>query len=75
MDAPVSYHRLCEMLFASAPGMIEFRMPLSARYVQRNRRQLDARASGVSLLKTPARPRAELPVGERPFSGQAESPI
>jgi len=41
-----------EVLFASAPGMIEFRMPLSARYVQRNRRRLDMRASGVSLLKT-----------------------
>ena len=42
-----------EVLFASAPGMIEFRMPLSARYVQRNRRSLDLRASGVSLLKPP----------------------
>ena len=41
-----------EVLFASAPGMIEFRMPLSSRYVQRNRRGLDARAAGVSLLKT-----------------------
>jgi hypothetical protein len=40
-----------EVLFASAPGLIEFRMPLSARYVQRNRAALDLRARGVSLLK------------------------
>ncbi len=42
-----------EVLFASAPGMIEFRMPLSARYVKRNRRTLERRASGVSLLRSP----------------------
>lgn len=45
-----------EVLFASAPGMIEFRMPLSARYVQRNRAALALRAAGVSLFK----PRADL---------------
>lgn len=37
-----------EVLFASAPGFVEFRMPLTARYIERNREALERRARGAS---------------------------
>jgi hypothetical protein len=45
-----------EVLFAEAPGMIEFRMPLTERYIVRNRAALETRARGSSIQPT-GRPR------------------
>ena len=45
-----------EVLFAEAPGTIEFRMPLTERYIERNRAALEARADGSTLLRV-TRPR------------------
>jgi hypothetical protein len=44
-----------DVVFASAPGMVEFRMPLSEVYVERNRERLERRAreGTVSMLRTP----------------------
>ena len=39
-----------EVIFAEAPGTIEFRMPLTERYIERNRTGLTARANGSNLL-------------------------
>lgn len=46
-----------EVLFAEAPGMIEFRMPLTERYVERNRAALEERADGSSLAPSAWRKR------------------
>jgi hypothetical protein len=45
-----------EVLFAEAPGTIEFRMPLTERYIGRNRATLEARANGSTLANI-TRPR------------------
>jgi hypothetical protein len=44
-----------EVLFAEAPGTIEFRMPLTERYIERNRAALEARAHGSSIQPTRSR--------------------
>jgi hypothetical protein len=38
-----------DVVFASAPGMVEFRMPLSEIYVARNRTRLERRTQGSSI--------------------------
>jgi AAA ATPase domain len=43
-----------EVLFAEAPGTVEFRMPLTEQYIERNRAALEARANG-STLSSPTR--------------------
>jgi hypothetical protein len=40
-----------EILFAEAPGTIEFRMPLTERYIERNRATLEERANGSTLTR------------------------
>jgi len=42
-----------DVVFSSAPGMVEFRMPLSEVYVERNRERLERRAreGTISLLR------------------------
>ena len=42
-----------EVIFAEAPGTIEFRMPLTERYITRNRAALEARANGSTLTMGP----------------------
>lgn len=39
-----------EVLFAQAPGLIEFRMPLTRRYIERHRANLELRAAGSALI-------------------------
>jgi hypothetical protein len=45
-----------EVLFAESPGTVEFRMPLTERYIERNRATLEARANGSTLANI-TRPR------------------
>jgi hypothetical protein len=40
-----------EVIFASGPGEIEFRMPLTDRYIMRNRESLERRARGAELTQ------------------------
>jgi hypothetical protein len=40
-----------ELIFASAPGVVEFRMPLTDRYVTRNRESLERRAAASELWR------------------------
>jgi hypothetical protein len=50
-----------ELIFAASPGSVEFRMPLTERYIERNYAALERRASGSELER--ARKRAGGPSG------------
>jgi hypothetical protein len=48
-----------ELLFASSPGTVEFRMPLTVQYIRRNSEALERRARGSELEHARKRPDAE----------------
>jgi hypothetical protein len=45
-----------ELIFASGPGVVEFRMPLTEQYIVRNREALERRArrSAIEQARKPA---------------------
>ena len=48
-----------ELLFASSPGTVEFRMPLTEQYIRRNSEGLERRARGSELEQARKRPDSE----------------